>query len=96
LVTTDEAGSHADIRIRTWVNDELRQDAYAGEMATDPCRLIEWLSATTTLQPGDIVTTGTPAGVIMGSTRPTWLADGDTVRIELTGLGTMSTPVRDE
>ena len=96
LVTADEAGSYADIQIRTWVNDELRQDAYAKEMATDPYRLIEWLSATTTLRPGDIITTGTPAGVAMGMATPRWLKAGDTVRIEMTGLGTMLTPVRDE
>jgi 2-keto-4-pentenoate hydratase/2-oxohepta-3-ene-1,7-dioic acid hydratase in catechol pathway len=96
LVTADEAGSYEDIRIQTWVNDEVRQDAYAKEMATNPYQLIEWLSATTTLQPGDIITTGTPAGVIAGMAAPQWLAAGDTVRIEMTGLGTMTTPVHDE
>ena len=96
LVTADEAGDYADIRIQTWVNGEVRQDTYAKEMATDPYRLIEWLSATTTLRPGDIITTGTPAGVIAGMAAPRWLAAGDTVRIEMTGLGTMTTPVRDE
>jgi 2,4-didehydro-3-deoxy-L-rhamnonate hydrolase len=96
LVTTDEAGSYADIRIRTWVNDELRQDALAGEMSSSPGEIIEWLSATTTLQPGDIISTGTPAGVAMGMDPPRWLAPGDTVRIEMTGLGRMETPVLGE
>ena len=96
LVTVDEAREFADVRIRTWVDDDLRQDAYAGTMATDPYHLIEWLSATTTLRPGDIITTGTPAGVIAGMATPRWLAAGDTVRIEMTGLGTMITRVQDE
>jgi 2-keto-4-pentenoate hydratase/2-oxohepta-3-ene-1,7-dioic acid hydratase in catechol pathway len=96
LVTTDEIGSWEDIRIQTWINDELRQDAYAKEMTSNPYQLIEWLSATTTLQPGDIITTGTPAGVAMGRPDPKWLTPGDTVRIEMTGLGQMVTPVLDE
>jgi 2-keto-4-pentenoate hydratase/2-oxohepta-3-ene-1,7-dioic acid hydratase in catechol pathway len=93
LVTADEAGSYENIRIQTWVNDEPRQDAYAKEMTSSPGQIIEWLSATTTLQPGDIVTTGTPGGVAMGMATPQWLIPGDTVRIEMTGLGTMSTPI---
>jgi 2-keto-4-pentenoate hydratase/2-oxohepta-3-ene-1,7-dioic acid hydratase in catechol pathway len=78
------------------VNDEPRQDASAKSMASDPCQLIEWLSATTTLQPGDIITTGTPAGVGGGMKPPCWLAPGDNVRIEMTGLGRMTTLVVDE
>jgi 2-keto-4-pentenoate hydratase/2-oxohepta-3-ene-1,7-dioic acid hydratase in catechol pathway len=93
LVTADEVGSYEDIRLQTWVNDELRQDAFAKEMTTGPLQLIEWLSATTTLQPGDIITTGTPAGVAVGMTTPKWLVPGDTVRIAMTGLGEMVTPV---
>jgi 2-keto-4-pentenoate hydratase/2-oxohepta-3-ene-1,7-dioic acid hydratase in catechol pathway len=96
LVTTDEVGSYEDVRIQTWVNDEPRQDAYAKEMAKNPHQLIEWLSATTTLQPGDIITTGTPSGVAAGMATPKWLAAGDTVRIEMTGLGRMETPVLHE
>jgi 2-keto-4-pentenoate hydratase/2-oxohepta-3-ene-1,7-dioic acid hydratase in catechol pathway len=96
LVTADEAGSYENIRIQTWVNDESRQDAYAKEMTSSPGQIIEWLSAVTTLQPGDIITTGTPGGVAMGMTTPRWLAPGDTVRIEMTGLGTMSTPIHQE
>jgi 2-keto-4-pentenoate hydratase/2-oxohepta-3-ene-1,7-dioic acid hydratase in catechol pathway len=96
LVTADEAGHYEDIRIQTWVNDEPRQDAYAREMTSSPGQIIEWLSATTTLQPGDIITTGTPAGVAMGMATPRWLVPGDTVRIHMTGLGTMTTPIRQE
>ncbi|MCU1682016.1 MAG: hypothetical protein JWQ81_2755 [Amycolatopsis sp.] len=96
LVTTDETGSYEDIRIQTWVNDEPRQDSYAKQMATSPSELVEWLSATTTLQPGDIITTGTPAGVGIGMKPPQWLVPGDTVRIAMTGLGQMTTSVLDE
>jgi 2-keto-4-pentenoate hydratase/2-oxohepta-3-ene-1,7-dioic acid hydratase in catechol pathway len=96
FVTVDEIPSYEDIRIRTWVNDELRQDAYGKEMLHNPCQIIEWLSATTTLQPGDIITTGTPGGVVAGMASPKWLGPGDTVRIEMTGLGQMCTPVVEE
>jgi 2,4-diketo-3-deoxy-L-fuconate hydrolase len=96
LVTTDETGGYADIRLQTWVNGDLRQDAYAREMNNNPYEIIEWLSATTTLQPGDLITTGTPSGVAMGMESPKWLVPGDTVRIEMTGLGRMETQVRDE
>ena len=96
LVTPDEAGRYENIRIQTWVNDEPRQDAYAKDMTNSPSAIIEWLSATTTLQPGDIITTGTPAGVAMGMANPRWLFPGDTVRIQMTGLGTMTTPVHQE
>jgi 2-keto-4-pentenoate hydratase/2-oxohepta-3-ene-1,7-dioic acid hydratase in catechol pathway len=65
-------------------------------MTNSPFEIIEWLSATTTLQPGDIITTGTPAGVAMGMASPRWLSPGDTVRIQMTGLGIMETPVYDE
>jgi 2-keto-4-pentenoate hydratase/2-oxohepta-3-ene-1,7-dioic acid hydratase in catechol pathway len=96
LVTTDETGGYADIRIQTWINGDLRQDAYAREMNNSPYEIIEWLSATTTLQPGDLITTGTPSGVAMGMEPPKWLVPGDTVRIEMTGLGRMETQVREE
>ncbi|MFE1961573.1 fumarylacetoacetate hydrolase family protein [Streptomyces sp. NPDC059479] len=96
LVTLDEAPSYEDIRIQTWVNDELRQDEYAKGMLHTPYEIIEWLSATTTLQPGDIITTGTPRGVAAGMKPPRWLVPGDVVRIEMTGLGQMNTPVIDE
>jgi 2,4-didehydro-3-deoxy-L-rhamnonate hydrolase len=96
LVTTDEAGSYENIRIQTWVNDEPRQDAYAKEMTRSPYEIIEWLSAITTLQPGDIISTGTPSGVALGMPAPIWLAPGDTVRIQMTGLGTMTTLVQQE
>jgi 2,4-diketo-3-deoxy-L-fuconate hydrolase len=96
LVTADEVGNYEDIRIQTWVNDELRQDAFAKEMTTGPHQLIEWLSATTTLRPGDIITTGTPAGAAVGMPTPKWLVPGDTVRIAMTGLDEMVTPVRAE
>jgi 2-keto-4-pentenoate hydratase/2-oxohepta-3-ene-1,7-dioic acid hydratase in catechol pathway len=82
--------------LQTWINGDLRQDAYAREMNNNPYEIIEWLSATTALQPGDIITTGTPSGVAMGMEAPKWLVPGDTVRIEMTGLGRMETQVCEE
>jgi 2-keto-4-pentenoate hydratase/2-oxohepta-3-ene-1,7-dioic acid hydratase in catechol pathway len=96
LVTADEAGPFGDIRLQLSVNGEPRQDGFAGEMNRSPSELIEWLSATTTLRPGDILTTGTPTGVAAGMKPPRWLMPGDVVRIQMTGLGAMETPVIDE
>jgi 2-keto-4-pentenoate hydratase/2-oxohepta-3-ene-1,7-dioic acid hydratase in catechol pathway len=96
LVTADEAAPFGDIRLQLSVNGEPRQDGFAGEMNRSPSELIEWLSATTTLRPGDILTTGTPTGVAAGMKPPRWLMPGDVVRIEMTGLGAMETPVVDE
>ncbi|WP_432826699.1 fumarylacetoacetate hydrolase family protein [Dactylosporangium sp. CA-092794] len=96
LVTADEAGPFGAIRLRLSVNGEPRQDGFAGDMHRSPFELIEWLSTTTTLRPGDIITTGTPTGVAAGMRPPKWLAPGDVVRIEMSGLGVMETPVIDE
>ncbi|WP_432826701.1 fumarylacetoacetate hydrolase family protein [Dactylosporangium sp. CA-092794] len=96
LVTADEAGPFGAIRLQLSVNGEPRQDGFASEMHRSPFELIEWLSATTTLRPGDIITTGTPTGVAAGMKPPKWLAPGDVVRIEMTGLSVMETPVAGE
>jgi 2-keto-4-pentenoate hydratase/2-oxohepta-3-ene-1,7-dioic acid hydratase in catechol pathway len=89
LVTTDELDG-ADTRVRCWVNDELRQDARTTDLIFDIATLIETCSRGITLHPGDVIATGTPAGVGMGLTPPRWLRHGDVVRIEIDGIGTLS------
>jgi 2-keto-4-pentenoate hydratase/2-oxohepta-3-ene-1,7-dioic acid hydratase in catechol pathway len=85
-VTADELdGGHA--RVRCWVNGELRQDGPTAQMIFDIPTLIETISRGITLYPGDIIATGTPAGVGMGMSPPRWLRAGDVVRVEVDGLG---------
>ncbi len=93
-VTADEVDL-ADTAVRCWVNGELRQDANTRALIFDVPTLIETLSAGITLLPGDIIATGTPAGVGIGFTPPRYLADGDTVRIEIGGIGVLENRVEE-
>jgi 2-keto-4-pentenoate hydratase/2-oxohepta-3-ene-1,7-dioic acid hydratase in catechol pathway len=80
-----------DLAIRCWVNGELKQDGSTRNMLNDSWRLIEAVSAFITLEPGDVIATGTPAGV--GVARGEQLADGDEVAIEIAGIGRLVNPV---
>jgi 2-keto-4-pentenoate hydratase/2-oxohepta-3-ene-1,7-dioic acid hydratase in catechol pathway len=92
IVTADQLdGLHT--RVRCWVNGELRQDAPTEQMIFDIPTLIETISRGITLYPGDVIATGTPAGVGMGLTPPRWLRPGDSLRIEVEGLGTLENRV---
>ena len=91
LVTADEVDGN-DTRVRCWVNGELRQDARTTDLIFDIPTLIETCSRGITLLPGDIIATGTPAGVGMGMSPPRWLQHGDVVRIEIEGLGVLENP----
>lgn len=93
VVTPEEAGAVSAMTIRTWVNGELRQDGRCADMIQDPSRLIEVISTATTLEPGDVILTGTPAGVGAAHDPPRWLVPGDTVRVEIVGLGAIENPV---
>lgn len=88
LVTADELDG-SNTRVRCWVNGELRQDASTTDLIFDIPTLIETCSRGITLYPGDLIATGTPAGVGMGMSPPRWLAHGDVVRIEIDGLGVL-------
>jgi 2-keto-4-pentenoate hydratase/2-oxohepta-3-ene-1,7-dioic acid hydratase in catechol pathway len=87
IVTPDELADPHNLSLKTWVNDELRQDASTSQLLYRFPEMIEELSAVFTLEPGDILSTGTPAGV--GSTRnpPLYLKAGDVVRVEIEGIG---------
>jgi 2-keto-4-pentenoate hydratase/2-oxohepta-3-ene-1,7-dioic acid hydratase in catechol pathway len=86
IVTADELDGR-DTRVRGWVNDELRQDGRTQDLIFDIAALIETCSRGITLYPGDVIATGTPAGVGMGMTPPRWLNAGDVMRIEIDGIG---------
>jgi 2-keto-4-pentenoate hydratase/2-oxohepta-3-ene-1,7-dioic acid hydratase in catechol pathway len=87
LVTPDEVGDPHALDLRTWVNGELRQQARTDDLVFDCYDQIAHLSAAFTLQPGTIVSTGTPAGVGFARTPPALLAPGDVVRIEIERVG---------
>ncbi len=86
-IATADSFDGTDTRVRCWVNGELRQDARTTDLIFDIPTLIETCSRGITLLPGDLIATGTPAGVGMGMTPPRWLRAGDVVRIEIDGLG---------
>jgi 2-keto-4-pentenoate hydratase/2-oxohepta-3-ene-1,7-dioic acid hydratase in catechol pathway len=88
LVSADEVDG-PDTRVRCWVNGELRQDARTTDLIFDIPTLIETCSRGITLLPGDLIATGTPAGVGMGLKPPRWLVHGDTVKIEIDGVGVL-------
>ncbi len=73
--------------MRGWVNGELKQDAQTSDLIHDIPTLIETCSRGITLYPGDVIATGTPVGVGMGMEPLQWLKAGDTVRIEIDGIG---------
>ena len=92
LVTADEVDP-ANLTVKCWVNDELRQNANTRDLIFDIPTLIATISAGITLQPGDVIATGTPAGVGIGFTPPKFLKRGDRVTIEIEGLGRLSNSV---
>jgi 2-keto-4-pentenoate hydratase/2-oxohepta-3-ene-1,7-dioic acid hydratase in catechol pathway len=94
LVTLDEVGDLAALQLSTRVNGELMQCGTTANLIFGAAELIAWLSRTITLLPGDIVATGTPAGV--GAAQGCFLCDGDIVEVEIDGLGALVNPVRSE
>jgi len=92
LVTLDEAGDLQNLAVRTRINGEVVQDGNTKDMIFTVAETIAWLSRTMTLVPGDIIATGTPAGV--GGFKGLFLRDGDTVEVEVEGLGAVRNPVR--
>jgi 2-keto-4-pentenoate hydratase/2-oxohepta-3-ene-1,7-dioic acid hydratase in catechol pathway len=93
ILTADAVADAGQLRVQTRVNGELRQDARVAELIFDIPTLIETLSAAMTLESGDILATGTPAGVGMGFDPPRYLAPGDRVAITIEPIGTLENPV---
>ena len=92
MVTADEVPDPQDLRIRTWVDEDLRQDESTGAMIFSCAELISHLSTAFTLLPGTIIATGTPAGVGFKMVPPGTLSPGQRVRIEIDGIGTIDNP----
>jgi 2-keto-4-pentenoate hydratase/2-oxohepta-3-ene-1,7-dioic acid hydratase in catechol pathway len=95
LVTSDEVGD-APLRIITRVNGEVRQDETTDHMTFPIPFLVSYISTFCTLEPGDIVVTGTPTGAGVRFTPPRFLVAGDRVEVEVRGLGTLENTVVDE
>ena len=93
ILTADEVPDPGALMVTTWVNGEQRQRAAVADLIFDIPTLIVAISAAITLEPGDVIATGTPAGVGIGFTPPRFLAKGDVVRIEITGIGILENPV---
>lgn len=96
IVTRDEIGDPHRLRSRTWVNGELRQDTNTQELIFDCFDLIEHLSTSFTLEPGDVIATGTSGGVGIAMKPPKLLKAGDVVKIEIEGIGHIENPCIDE
>ncbi len=91
LTTADEVNHPDNLRMQLWYNGELQQDANTGQMIFSPAEAISFISQFVTLQPGDIISTGTPAGV--GLTKKMRLNPGDQIRGEIEGLGVLENSV---
>ncbi|KKK39133.1 5-carboxymethyl-2-hydroxymuconate isomerase [Mesobacillus campisalis] len=87
IVTADEVPNPQNLNLKTWVNGELRQDSNTEDMIFSVAELVSDLSRIMTLEPGDVIYTGTPEGVIMGMEEKVWLKPGDEVVCEIEGLG---------
>ena len=92
LVTLDEIGELSDLGLRTRVNGEVCQQGTTANLIFGVAETVAWLSRTITLEPGDIIATGTPAGV--GAAQGRFLRAGDTVEVEVDGLGAVANTVR--
>ena len=93
IVTADEIADVMALELTTYVNGELRQNAKLQDLIFDIPTLIETITATGTLLPGDIIATGTPAGVGIGFTPPKYLAHGDVVTVKISGLGELTNTI---
>ena len=92
LVTADEVDDVTALWVRTRVNGEERQAAPVSDLIFDIPTLIEAISSSVVLEPGDMIATGTPAGVGIGSTPPRYVRPGDVVEVSIDGLGTLVNP----
>jgi len=93
ITTADEVAEPENLRLRTWVNGDLRQDGSTADLIFGIDKLISFITETCSLMPGDLILTGTPAGVGVYMDPPGLLNPGDVVRIEIEGLGAIEHPV---
>ena len=93
LVTADEIPDVQNLSLRTVIGDEVLQEGHTSLMIFSVAHLIADMSQVMTLEPGDVIATGTPSGIGAARTPPRWLRPGDVVRVEIEGVGTLENPV---
>lgn len=93
VATADEVGDPSALHVATYVNGERRQAAATSSWLFDVPTLLEFVSRTITLEPGDLVTTGTPSGVAAFRSPPPWLRPGDELTVEVAEIGRLTNPV---
>jgi 2-keto-4-pentenoate hydratase/2-oxohepta-3-ene-1,7-dioic acid hydratase in catechol pathway len=96
VVTTDEISDPHALRIVLRLNGKTMQESSTAEMIFRIDELVSFVAETVTLEPGDVIATGTPAGVGFARTPPVYLKPGDVVEVEVEGLGVLSNPVSAE
>ena len=96
IVTPDEIGDPHNLNIKTWVNDEQRQNHNTSQLIFDCYYLVEYLSTVMTLEPGDIIATGTGSGVGVKMKPRGYMKPGDTVRVEIEKIGVLENPIISE
>jgi 2-keto-4-pentenoate hydratase/2-oxohepta-3-ene-1,7-dioic acid hydratase in catechol pathway len=93
ITTADDVPNPEDLRLTTHVNGELRQDSSTSDLIFGPQEVVDFIAETCTLEPGDLILTGTPSGVGLAMQPPRYLDSGDVVRIEIESLGVIEHPV---
>jgi len=93
ITTADAVEDPEDLRLTTHVNGELRQDSRTSDLVFGPRALVDFIAEAITLEPGDLILTGTPSGVGQAMDPPRFLASGDVVRCEVEGLGAIEHPI---
>lgn len=93
LVTAEEVGDPQQLTIRLWLNGELRQNSNTADMVFDVPYLVSYISRHMTLEPGDVIATGTPEGVILGMKEKVWLKPGDEMVVEVAKLGRLTNTI---
>jgi len=96
IVTADEIADPHNLDIKTWIDDELRQNSNTRNMIFNCYEMIAYLSQAMTLEPGDVISTGTPSGVGVKMTPRGYMQPGQTARIEIEGIGALVNPVIEE
>jgi 2-keto-4-pentenoate hydratase/2-oxohepta-3-ene-1,7-dioic acid hydratase in catechol pathway len=96
LVTADEVGDPHTLDLETRVNGNVMQKSNTSLLIHDLRRIVEYCSGFTPLEPGDVISTGTPAGVALGRNPPTWMKPGDVVEVTISRIGTLSNVIEQE
>jgi 2-keto-4-pentenoate hydratase/2-oxohepta-3-ene-1,7-dioic acid hydratase in catechol pathway len=94
VVTLEDVPDPQQLGIRCLINGQVKQQSNTDQMIFGVAELVSYISQTITLEPGDVIATGTPSGVGFARTPPIFLQDGDEVTVSIEGIGTLTNPVR--